>query len=315
MRHFSLAFYNQIGYTRATMKHTPKPQNPSRADRRRAETLFNKQRCKELKAMERDEVRPGVARFRPAEPRAREGGWTAERQRAFIEALADTGCVRTAASEVKLSPRSAYSLRRHPTAYAFRHAWERAMDHACRVMADNATARAVNGRTVVRLHKGEVVHEEVVFNERLVTRLLASRDPYRFGARVDLSRSERLREASADSFLDALDAIESEEGDAMAERASLLSDFEAARNPNSAVNAEEGRRALEAKLDEMAERLAAPMPPGLVPWERAADDWPPEPGSSEQSTTWREECEVPGVERQVPPPPSEGRAGPSVRPL
>lgn len=35
---------------------------------------------------------------------------------------------------------------------------------------------------------------------------------------------------------------------------------------------EVARAALEARLDEVAERLAAPLPHGLVPWERAASD-------------------------------------------
>ena len=118
------------------MAYTPPPRNPSRHQRRGADRLFNKKRARELKAMAADEVRPGVSRFTAAVPRARADGWTAERQMAFIEALADTACVRTAAKEVGMSPRSAYTLRHHPTAYAFRHAWERAIDHANTVMAD-----------------------------------------------------------------------------------------------------------------------------------------------------------------------------------
>lgn len=254
-----------------------------------------------------DEVSPGVSRFRAAEPRVRAGGWTAERQQTFIAALAETGCVRTAAGEVGLTPRSAYHLRCHATAHAFRHAWDRAMDHACRVMADNATARAVNGRTVVRMHKGEVVHTEVVHNERLVTRLLASRDPYRFGLRPDLHRSERLREASADSYLQALEAIETEEDDAIAERADLLSEFRMSDDPRH--QAGEARRRIDAKLDDLAERLRAPLPAGLSASEWGPDEWLPDPGGGpgEQAATVCEECEVPADAE-----PEERRRGPSI---
>ena len=52
------------------------------------------------------EERPPLPEFTPV-PRktARHDGWTPERQRAFIEALADTGSVRRAASMVNMSRR------------------------------------------------------------------------------------------------------------------------------------------------------------------------------------------------------------------
>src|SRR5687768_6797623 len=45
--------------------------------------------------------------FAPAATRARHDGWTAGRQRAFIAALAETGCVSEACAEVGITPRSA----------------------------------------------------------------------------------------------------------------------------------------------------------------------------------------------------------------
>lgn len=45
---------------------------------------------------------------------ARHDGWTPDRQRQFIEALADTGSVRAAAHAVNMAPEGAYALRRHP---------------------------------------------------------------------------------------------------------------------------------------------------------------------------------------------------------
>lgn len=48
--------------------------------------------------------------------RKRHDGWTPERKRLFIEALADTGSVRAAAHRVNMTPESAYLLRRHPEA-------------------------------------------------------------------------------------------------------------------------------------------------------------------------------------------------------
>jgi hypothetical protein len=46
--------------------------------------------------------------------RNRYDGWTAGRQRAFIAALAETGCVSEACAEVGIIARSAYRLREQP---------------------------------------------------------------------------------------------------------------------------------------------------------------------------------------------------------
>ena len=76
----------------------------------------------------RDE-RPPVPAFTPVPRRCRRhDGWTAERQRAFIDALADTGSVRSAATAVNMAPEGAYALRRAPGAASFREAWAAALD-------------------------------------------------------------------------------------------------------------------------------------------------------------------------------------------
>lgn len=62
----------------------------------------------------RSPVRAGeLPTFTPV-PRqcARHDGWTPDRQRAFIEALADTGSVAAACKAVDMSERGAYHLRR-----------------------------------------------------------------------------------------------------------------------------------------------------------------------------------------------------------
>ena len=58
--------------------------------------------------------------FAPVPVRARHDGWTVDRQRTFIAALAETGCVSEACGEVGITARSAYRLRAHPGAAAFR---------------------------------------------------------------------------------------------------------------------------------------------------------------------------------------------------
>ena len=54
----------------------------------------------------------------------RHDGWTPERQRAFIGALADTGCVSRAARMVNMAQTNAYTLRNSPGAESFRKAWD-----------------------------------------------------------------------------------------------------------------------------------------------------------------------------------------------
>ena len=62
--------------------------------------------------------------FVPVPVRARHDGWTEERQRAFIAALASTFCVDRAAAAAGLSRESAYRLRRHAGARSFAAAWD-----------------------------------------------------------------------------------------------------------------------------------------------------------------------------------------------
>jgi hypothetical protein len=65
--------------------------------------------------------------FEPVPVRSRRDGWTPERQRAFIAALAKTLCIDRAAASVGLSRESVYRLRRHPGAGSFAAAWDAVM--------------------------------------------------------------------------------------------------------------------------------------------------------------------------------------------
>ena len=58
----------------------------------------------------------------------RHDGWTEDRQRRFIAALADTGSVHAACRAVNMSQAGAYHLRRQPGAQSFRAAWQAAID-------------------------------------------------------------------------------------------------------------------------------------------------------------------------------------------
>jgi len=78
----------------------------------------------------------------------RHDGWTPERQRAFIEALADTSCVAIAARMVNMSPASVYQLRSQPGAESFRAAMDAAQTLGLQVVKDEAFHRAMQGELI-----------------------------------------------------------------------------------------------------------------------------------------------------------------------
>lgn len=114
------------------------------------------------------------------EPSRKTGGWSAARQRLFIEALAETGTVHLAAKGAGLSARSAYALRvRSP---AFAAAWDAAQQLAVGRLSALAFDRAIHGRIEQVYHQGDLVGEKRVPSERLLMWLLARLDPRRFAA-------------------------------------------------------------------------------------------------------------------------------------
>ncbi|MBX7500811.1 hypothetical protein K3181_05095 [Qipengyuania sp. YG27] len=83
---------------------------------------------------------PAEYRWVPVRRRPRHDGWTKEKQRRFIEVLADTGLVGAACKEVGMSRASAYRLRRAAHAGAFARAWELARERAGALIEDIALA-------------------------------------------------------------------------------------------------------------------------------------------------------------------------------
>src|SRR5947209_6406486 len=125
---------------------------------------------------------PPIPQFAPAPTRKRHAGWTAEKQRRFIECIALTGNVGEACAIVGLSSSSFYRLTHKPGADSFVGAWK-----AARVLASTrgsaiAWDRATNGR-VERFYKnGELVMERRVPSDYLLTWLLSRLDPVTFGS-------------------------------------------------------------------------------------------------------------------------------------
>lgn len=116
--------------------------------------------------------------FEPESSRNRLSGWSAARQKFFIEALAETGTVHLAAKRAGLSARSAYQLRLRSPAFA--QAWNAAQQLAVGRLSALAFDRAIHGRLEQVYQNGELVGERRVPSERLLMWLLARLDPRRF---------------------------------------------------------------------------------------------------------------------------------------
>lgn len=123
--------------------------------------------------------------FTPKPNRTRHDGWTAERQIAFIEALAETGVVEEACRRVGMSDSAAYKLRRQPSGAAFREAWDAALDYSLHRLEQDAVVRSRHGVARPVFHKGEQVGEWRHYDERLTMFLLRSRRPERYGKWIE----------------------------------------------------------------------------------------------------------------------------------
>ncbi len=118
--------------------------------------------------------------------RKRLAGWSAQRQRLFLENLAETGSVHLAAATARLSARSAYRLRARSPAFAA--AWDTADQLAVGRLSALAFDRAINGRTAPVWQEGELVAEKRLPSDRLLMWLLARLDPRRFAAPWELRK-------------------------------------------------------------------------------------------------------------------------------
>lgn len=123
--------------------------------------------------------------FSPTSLRPRHDGWTADRQRAFIEAIADSGCVTQACRAVGVSVQSAYRLRRHPKGQPFAIAWDAALRCASARLVDLAMERAIHGSRRQYWRDGELVGESILTSDGLLMFMLARLETNRFGTQVD----------------------------------------------------------------------------------------------------------------------------------
>ena len=113
---------------------------------------------------------------------ARHDGWTAARQIAFIQILAETANVSAACRAVGMSRRSAYALYNRPDAQSFRQGWNIAVEQGTRCLADAALERALNGVVQPIFYQGQQIGEPRIFDEGMTRFLLRAHAPDRYGA-------------------------------------------------------------------------------------------------------------------------------------
>ncbi|QIG79300.1 hypothetical protein [Stakelama tenebrarum] len=102
--------------------------------------------------------------------RVRRDGWTEARQKAFLRALSETGCVRDACKRVRISNVSAYRIRKRSAAFA--RAWDRALAKAAPTIEQAAYDRAVAGWEEPIVHGGKVVATRRRYSDSLLRLLL-----------------------------------------------------------------------------------------------------------------------------------------------
>lgn len=110
--------------------------------------------------------------------RKRHAGWSADRQRLFLESLAETGSVHLASAEARLTARSAYRLRTRSPDFAA--AWDTALQLSVGRLAALVFDRAINGRVEQVYRDGDLIGERRLPSDKLLTWLLARLDPKRF---------------------------------------------------------------------------------------------------------------------------------------
>lgn len=121
-----------------------------------------------------------VADYTPVTLAPRRNGWTADRQRAFLCALAETGSVSVACKAAGITARSAYRLRADPRGAPFAAAWNRAIYVATHALVAAAFERATKGSYREYWKNGELVGETRQPSDTMLKFLLARLVPSMF---------------------------------------------------------------------------------------------------------------------------------------
>ncbi len=108
--------------------------------------------------------------------RNRRSGWTPDKQRAFIAALARCGSVTAASRHVGLSATTVYRLLRMEGAESFAAAWDQAQDIGLARLQADALERSLHGAFVPIYRRGRLVRVEYRQCDRLAIAVLGGRN-------------------------------------------------------------------------------------------------------------------------------------------
>ena len=123
-----------------------------------------------------DQPQAEASAFDPIPLRYRRDGLTPEKQRAYVEALADCGVAREAAARIQVSEQAVNRARRRADAKSFDLACEGAVRFAARQVRSIAFERAIEGTIRRHYYHGELKSEERVYDNRLLIYLLGKLD-------------------------------------------------------------------------------------------------------------------------------------------
>jgi len=137
--------------------------------------------------------------------RKRLAGWSADRQRLFLETLAETGSVHLASDAARLTARSAYRLRTRSPAFA--RAWDTALQLSVGRLSAIVFDRAINGRVEQIFREGDLIAERRVPSDKLLTWLLARLDPKRFALPWEQRGDADPQAEAVAAWSDRLDAV------------------------------------------------------------------------------------------------------------
>ena len=138
--------------------------------------------------------------FDPVDLRRRSDGWTPEKQREFVEALADTGVIRHAAASVGMSEQSVSRLRRRANARAFDLACDAAQRIGARRTLSIAVERALEGQVRRHYYHGELRSEERVYDNKLLIYLIG-----KLGLGLDPQPAAKAVETRWEPWMDAIE--------------------------------------------------------------------------------------------------------------
>lgn len=196
------------------------------------------------------EARPALPDFTPVPRKYRHDGWTPERQKAFIEALADTGCVSRAAAMCNMAQANAYTLRRAPGAEEFRRAWDAALDFGLQRLKDIAFERAIEGELVPVIVGGKVIGFRRKHNTALLIFCLRNYGQDAEGRRTTISYVSTRASASAGAV-----AAAAAGGGAEAEGAGAVAEATTTTMRTTVSGGADERQAVAAQGDALAASL------------------------------------------------------------